>query len=139
MRKVILQELDRRSDLFSLGVVFYLMLTGRRPFKGETISSICYHIVHTVPDQLPDDSSIPTALISILNKLLEKDPERRYLSGKALIEDLQKTENLIKENTQETMDSQQKKVVPTQRPHLEKEDVIKQLKKRKRSLPLLLC
>ena len=118
-------KLDRRSDLFSLGVVFYLMLTGRRPFKGETISSICYHIVHTVPDQLPDDSSIPTALISILNKLLEKDPERRYLSGKALIEDLQKTENLIKENTQETMDSQQKKVVQTQRPHLEKEDVIK--------------
>lgn len=117
-------KLDRRSDLFSLGVVFYLMLTGKRPFKGETISSICYHIVHTVPDQLPDDGSIPTPLISILNKLLEKDPERRYPSGKVLIEDLQKTESLIKENTEEIMDSQQKKVVPTQRPHFEKEDVI---------------
>lgn len=83
-------KLDARSDLFSLGVVFYLMLTGHRPFRGETISSICYHIVHTPPEQLPADDSIPSHLMPILNKMLEKDPDRRYAGEKPLIEDLEK-------------------------------------------------
>jgi eukaryotic-like serine/threonine-protein kinase len=83
-------KLDSRSDLFSLGVVFYVMLTGRRPFRGETISSICYHIVHTPPDPLPADDSIPSHLLSILSKMLEKDPDRRYAGEKELIADLEK-------------------------------------------------
>ncbi len=83
-------KLDARSDLFSLGVVFYLMLTGHRPFRGETISSICYHIVHTPPEQLPTDDSIPTHLMPILNKMLEKDPDRRYAGEKPLVADLEK-------------------------------------------------
>ncbi|HNQ78806.1 MAG TPA: serine/threonine-protein kinase [Acidobacteriota bacterium] len=83
-------KLDARSDLFSLGVVFYLMLTGHRPFRGETISSICYHIVHTPPEQLPTDDSIPSHLMPILNKMLEKDPDRRYAGEKPLIADLEK-------------------------------------------------
>jgi len=105
-------KLDRRSDLFSLGVVFYLMLTGRRPFKGETISSICYHIVHTVPDPLPEDFSIPMPLLSILNKLLEKDPDKRYSSGKDLISDLEKIQNLTVKQTEETLNAPQEKAPP---------------------------
>lgn len=81
-------RLDRRSDLFSLGVVFYLMLTGKRPFRGETISSICYHIVHTPPDTLPADDSIPSQLLTILSKILEKDPDKRYADGKTFVADL---------------------------------------------------
>jgi len=83
-------RLDARSDLFSLGVVFYLMLTGKRPFRGETISSICYHIVHTSPEPLPTDDSIPSHIMPILGKMLEKDPDRRYPGEKPLIADLEK-------------------------------------------------
>lgn len=87
-------RIDRRSDLFSLGVVFYLLVTGKRPFKGETISSICYHIVHSLPDPLPDNS-IPKELLFIISKLLEKDPDKRYSSGKELVSDLDKVINSL--------------------------------------------
>ncbi len=107
-------KLDRRSDLFSLGVVFYLMLTGKRPFKGETISSICYHIVHTVPDPLPEDSSIPSPLLSILTKILEKDPDKRYSNGREFIKDLEKIQNMSIHEREETLNapSPEKSVSP---------------------------
>ncbi len=83
-------RIDRRSDLFSLGVVFYLMLIGKRPFKGETISSVCYHIVHSSPDLSADINTIPSEVISVVSKLLEKDPDRRYASATELVKDLEK-------------------------------------------------
>ncbi|NMB99500.1 MAG: serine/threonine protein kinase [Thermoanaerobaculaceae bacterium] len=141
-------KLDRRSDLFSLGVVFYLMLTGRRPFKGETISSICYHIVHTVPDPLPQDSSIPMPLLSILHKLLEKDPDKRYSNGKELISDLEKIQNLTVKQTEETLNAPQKekavpqpppppKIAPKQTPKVPAPQPVTPEKKKKSSFALI--
>jgi serine/threonine-protein kinase len=83
-------RIDRRSDLFSLGVVFYLMVTGKRPFKGETISSVCYHIVHSSPDLSTDINAIPSEVISVVSKLLEKDPDRRYACATDLVKDLER-------------------------------------------------
>lgn len=80
--------LDGRADLFSLGVVLYLALTGQRPFRGETISSVCYHIVHEEPEPLPPDAAIPENLAPILLRLLAKDPQARYPDGRALSLDL---------------------------------------------------
>jgi eukaryotic-like serine/threonine-protein kinase len=109
-------KLDSRSDLFSLGVVFYVMLTGRRPFRGETISSICYHIVHTPPDPLPADDSIPSHLLSILSKMLEKDPDRRYSGEKELIADLEKaTAGLTVMQTEQTVDGPPPPPAPPQK------------------------
>ena len=38
-------------------LIFYLMVTGKRPFKGDTVSTICYHIVHSAPEPIPSASS----------------------------------------------------------------------------------
>lgn len=75
------EELDGRSDLFSLGVVFYLMVTGRRPFKGDTISAICYHIVHSAPEPLPEGVRLPPAAAPILERMLCKRREDRFDDG----------------------------------------------------------
>jgi len=80
------QEVDGRSDLFSLGVVLYLMISGQRPFHGETISSVCYQIVHAPPKPLPEETSFSPGIRFLLDRLLAKDPAGRFQSGGELAE-----------------------------------------------------
>jgi serine/threonine-protein kinase len=79
---------DGRSDLFSLGVVFYLLVTGRRPFKGDTVSSVCYHIIHSSPEPVPEDLHVPSRAVPVLQKLLAKGKSERYQTGLELVEAL---------------------------------------------------
>ncbi len=82
-------EADNRSDLFSLGVVFYETLAGRRPFAGEHESALFYSIVNAEP---PPPSTIrpeiPQELDRIILRLLEKDPAKRYQFAADFREDL---------------------------------------------------
>jgi serine/threonine protein kinase len=70
---------DKRSDIFSLGVVLYEILTGQKPFKGETISALIYSILNDHPP-MPSalNEKTPTLFDRIAGKALEKDPEGRY-------------------------------------------------------------
>lgn len=82
---------DGRSDLFALGVIFYLLLTGERPFSGDSFTSISYKIVHV--DPLPPrvvNPAVPVVYNKILGRLMAKDPAKRYSTGAELIEDLKK-------------------------------------------------
>jgi serine/threonine protein kinase len=70
---------DKRSDIFSLGVVIYEFLTGEKPFKGENISSLMYSILHHTPP-LPStlNEKIPLVFDRIISKVMAKNPEERY-------------------------------------------------------------
>ncbi len=82
--------IDYRADLFAVGVILYQLLTGEKPFYGETFNSLAYRIVHQNP--IPPKTinpSIPQALNEITMRLLEKDRELRP-SAKELIDELNK-------------------------------------------------
>jgi serine/threonine protein kinase len=80
---------DLRSDIFSLGAVFYEMLAGHPAFVGREATAILYNIVHEEPTPLskaPND--IPQALEKIVNKCLAKDPENRFQNMAELLDDM---------------------------------------------------
>jgi serine/threonine-protein kinase len=73
---------DNRSDLFSLGTVFYEMLAGERLFSGSTTAEILEQVVAgTSPSPKARNPEIPDAVLDILRKSLERDPGRRYASA----------------------------------------------------------
>ncbi len=83
------QSIDGRSDLFSLGVILYQMLTKQMPFKGDSVAAVTYAIAHKpYPKPSSIDDSIPKFMDSIVAKLLNKDRDKRYSSGRELIEEL---------------------------------------------------
>jgi serine/threonine protein kinase/Tfp pilus assembly protein PilF len=79
------QNVDQRTDLFSLGITLYEMLTGRKPFTGDSVITITYNIMNMQP-VMP--IGIPPMLQGILQKVLAKDPNLRYQSAAALAADL---------------------------------------------------
>ena len=85
------EELDARTDLFSFGVVLYEMVTGVRPFRGETSGVITEAILNRRPvAPVRLNSDLPPKLEEVINKALEKDKRLRYQSGADLRTDLQR-------------------------------------------------
>ena len=82
-------EVDARSDIFSLGVVLYELLTNRAPFAADHEAAVLYHILHTDPspvtDVLPD---LAPELHRIVDKALQKDVANRYQTASELRDDL---------------------------------------------------
>ncbi len=84
------RRIDHRTDVFALGVILYEAMTGRRPFEAESTTAVINKIIGE--DPVPPrsiDSSIDTDVETIVMKCLEKEPQRRYDSARALADDLQ--------------------------------------------------
>jgi serine/threonine protein kinase len=81
--------IDHRSDLFSLGIVLYQLITGKLPFDGEYEAAIIYSTVNEAPRPFAEHLSGPNpALLRIINKALEKDPEERFQSAREMAENM---------------------------------------------------
>jgi serine/threonine-protein kinase len=80
---------DGRSDIFSIGLVFYEMLGGDQPFRSESLATTVAKIVHVNPAPLKD---VPAPLAAVITRALAKDPELRYPDAAALLEDLRRVE-----------------------------------------------
>ncbi len=104
------RPIDGRSDLFSLGVIFYMLLTGERPFFGDSITAISYKIIHSDPVPAKTlNPTVPEDWNRILAHLLAKDPANRYQTGAELVADLQllATQSLAGESTNSVQDPTQ--------------------------------
>lgn len=87
--QVLGKKLDGRSDLFSLGVVLYQLLTGRKAFTGETLGTLFLQITTEEPQPIAQIApEVPRPLSEIVEKLIEKQPQKRFQSGTDLVQAL---------------------------------------------------
>lgn len=82
---------DQRSDIYSLGIVMYEMLSGTAPFKGENAVAIAYKQVHELAIPINERvASVPVALASVVAKCMEKSPDLRYTTAEEVRNELRR-------------------------------------------------
>jgi tetratricopeptide (TPR) repeat protein len=87
------EPLDGRTDLYALGAVLYTMLTLRRPIEADTVHGyLARHLTEVPPPPHELDPAVPPKLERVANRLLQKDPKRRYGTARAVIRALDATE-----------------------------------------------
>jgi serine/threonine-protein kinase len=104
------RKVDARSDLYSVGVVLYQLLTGKKPFEGGTIATLLLQITTTEPPPLDGlVPGLPKSIKLIVERLLRKDPEKRFQNGKDLVIALI---DAIEEVRQDEMQRARPKILP---------------------------
>src|SRR5262245_23327347 len=82
---------DERSDIYSLGIILYQMVTGRRPFQGETVNELMHqHLKVVAPSPKQHDSELADGLCAMIKKMIVKPPKKRYQNIVEFMDDLGK-------------------------------------------------
>ena len=87
------ETVDERTDIFSLGVVLYEMISGKRPFAGDSMAQAFANLINNEPEPLAAD--VPAVLRSIVAKTLRKDREDRYQTMGRVLADLKQLRGLV--------------------------------------------
>ena len=93
------EELDGRTDIFSLGVVLYELLSRTRPFNGETITTLVYQILHMEPPPISDLRSVPPRLEALLRRMLAKSREERFATAGEIVTEVATIERELSDET----------------------------------------
>jgi len=93
------EDLDGRSDLFSLGVLLYELLSRKRPFEGETITTLVYQILHKEPPPVSELRQIPERLEKLLRRMLAKDRDERFATAAEVATELVEIERELNDET----------------------------------------
>jgi tRNA A-37 threonylcarbamoyl transferase component Bud32 len=93
------EDLDGRSDIFSLGVVLYEILSGKRPFDGDTITTLVYQILHVEPPPVSELRAVPPRLEELLRRMLAKDRDERIATAGEVARELAAIEGELPEET----------------------------------------
>ncbi len=88
--QVLKQELDHRTDLYALGCTFYRLVTGRTPFRGQTVKDILRAQVKEAAEPASKaNPDVPAEVSAIIERLMAKDPADRFQTANALLEELE--------------------------------------------------
>ncbi|HZR55555.1 MAG TPA: serine/threonine-protein kinase [Terriglobales bacterium] len=94
---------DARSDIFSLGVILYNMITGFKPFQGNSATTVCFKVVNREPLAASSlNSDLPAQIDRIVDRAMAKDPAQRYQTGAEMARDIQalrKADKTLEETT----------------------------------------
>jgi len=83
------EPIDQRADIFSAGVVLYEFLSGRKPFKGDSVAALVYQVLQHEPQRINElDPNLPPELTDVVERALAKDPAARFQSIDEMLDDL---------------------------------------------------
>ena len=90
------EGVDGRSDLFSLGVILYAMVTGHSPFQGNSATTVCFKVANREPVAASAfDLTLPLELDQVISRAMAKDPEQRYPRGAEFAEDVRQLQQVF--------------------------------------------
>jgi serine/threonine-protein kinase len=88
---------DGRSDLFSLGVILYAMVTGHSPFQGDSATTVCFKVANREPVPASAlDLNLPGELDEVISRAMAKDPKKRYQRGAEFAEEIRNLQERLK-------------------------------------------